>query len=651
MNAETAPSDSHSPLAAAWRWSVKRSPLARTYRAIHHKLRPQQRAHERLAAASLPEPVRARIAEIVRRTRLRSIERDQVGHELIDHAEDALAHTPDPQRVAQALGAPRAAAPLIRRAMKRKRSAFYQARLWLTRATLVGFAALVLLYAGLFIRFQSGSPTISTDYLALMNQGAESVPESDRLYPVLQEVRSEWRTIERRIDGLNSDLIHAAQAADEPIPDNPWSVFPGLDSQHPLHSQMLEAIIAFRPQIDRLNEASRRPVMGFEYANKYQAADGTQLSEPDSGLVSDGALVGVLLPFLGEARQAAKLLAADARLAAIDSDADRVTQDLAAITNIARLLAPDPFLISDLVALAVHNTASAEIRRHLSQTPELFSADQLLTLSHSLAASAELAETTDLKGETYLMEDLLQRAFTDNGHGDGRLTPAGLEGLMALNVMSSWQTPGSPDPEPSTLTRLAGPVSMEVIASRGKLSALHRQHMDAARATLLEGPEALPDLFRLAYELEHLGPIEEGRVLPVTLVLPAITKAIENFLSSRIRTDATLVALAAEHHRREHGEYPATIEDLVPSNLPDVPQDPFDPGQPMKYRLTDTGPMIYVAGADGDDDGGTRFLGDGPRKARRGPEWVELLRMRYPRPDRVYDNIPDGDWILFPPQP
>lgn len=64
-----------------------------------------------------------------------------------------------------------------------------------------------------------------------------------------------------------------------------------------------------------------------------------------------------------------------------------------------------------------------------------------------------------------------------------------------------------------------------------------------------------------------------------------------------------LVALAAERYRLKHGDWPRAGADLVPDYLPGVPLDPID-GQPLRYRRTGVGAVIYSVGEDGRDDGG-----------------------------------------------
>lgn len=90
------------------------------------------------------------------------------------------------------------------------------------------------------------------------------------------------------------------------------------------------------------------------------------------------------------------------------------------------------------------------------------------------------------------------------------------------------------------------------------------------------------------------------------------------------------VALAARLYRANHaGDWPLTLESLVPVYLPAVPADPFDrQGGPLRYLLTGpagtvsadgssappappgqagtTGPVVYSVGEDGIDQGGSR---------------------------------------------
>lgn len=64
--------------------------------------------------------------------------------------------------------------------------------------------------------------------------------------------------------------------------------------------------------------------------------------------------------------------------------------------------------------------------------------------------------------------------------------------------------------------------------------------------------------------------------------------------------------LAIELFRREHGELPQSLDQLVPAQLPEVPLDPWT-NRPLIYRRDRDGFVLYSTWSDRQDNGG-RFL-------------------------------------------
>ena len=63
-------------------------------------------------------------------------------------------------------------------------------------------------------------------------------------------------------------------------------------------------------------------------------------------------------------------------------------------------------------------------------------------------------------------------------------------------------------------------------------------------------------------------------------------------------------AIAVERYRRDNGRgMPATLADLVPRYLTEIPTDP-NSGSSLLYKPIDGGYTIYSVGANGTDDGG-----------------------------------------------
>ncbi len=67
--------------------------------------------------------------------------------------------------------------------------------------------------------------------------------------------------------------------------------------------------------------------------------------------------------------------------------------------------------------------------------------------------------------------------------------------------------------------------------------------------------------------------------------------------------DCTRVALGIERYRLAKGALPKVLDDLVPQYIDKVPIDPFD-GEPLRYKLTEPGYIVYSIGEDGTDEGG-----------------------------------------------
>jgi hypothetical protein len=84
----------------------------------------------------------------------------------------------------------------------------------------------------------------------------------------------------------------------------------------------------------------------------------------------------------------------------------------------------------------------------------------------------------------------------------------------------------------------------------------------------------------------------------------SLTGCKENyFLSVHAQMRSATAALAAERYRHEHGDWPHGMAELVPDYLAAVPLDPFD-ANPLRFRRTEHGAIIYSIGTDGHDDGG-----------------------------------------------
>ncbi|MCW3054955.1 MAG: hypothetical protein JWN14_4125 [Chthonomonadales bacterium] len=74
-----------------------------------------------------------------------------------------------------------------------------------------------------------------------------------------------------------------------------------------------------------------------------------------------------------------------------------------------------------------------------------------------------------------------------------------------------------------------------------------------------------------------------------------------------------LIALELHAYRLEHGRYPASLAELVPTYLSKIPEDPFALKGSFVYRLQGEKYLLYSIGPDGTDNDGIPI--DDPKRA------------------------------------
>jgi hypothetical protein len=78
--------------------------------------------------------------------------------------------------------------------------------------------------------------------------------------------------------------------------------------------------------------------------------------------------------------------------------------------------------------------------------------------------------------------------------------------------------------------------------------------------------------------------------------------AQQNYLHGRTRMRILIVALALHARVLDDGRLPKNLDELCPKYLSTVPEDPFDPSQPLHYRWPGAEYMLYSAGPNKVDD-------------------------------------------------
>ncbi len=145
----------------------------------------------------------------------------------------------------------------------------------------------------------------------------------------------------------------------------------------------------------------------------------------------------------------------------------------------------------------------------------------------------------------------------------------------------------------------------------GDETSLYERMMDLWRdAHRGDNPAATAELNALETRLDA-DSIFTRRRPNLTATLPNTNAITQSRRSVLMRLDGMKLMLALRRHQERTGQYPQSLDDLVPVELAALPRDPLAPDGRYRYRLLDAASadpriafILYSVGADGVDDGG-----------------------------------------------
>jgi hypothetical protein len=594
-----------------------------------------------IAASALPAELGSLVRQTAGRCRLSRAERVEVARELCEHLQDGLAAGVPAAELASRFGEPRACAQLLTSARRRLRPLWWQVYHRLMIASAWGLAGLVVLYALMAARFWMGRPTIAVDYLSRLNAGAMAVAPEERAWPIYKRA-------------IEATPVRSTEP--DPVRDKLHELATKGDVRAPEAAQAVARVKALAPVLDDVRRAAGMAraarIAGYEIDIDFSKRPGYVAPPPGTPPVDnrvwgvegtsllDASLIGVLLPHLTEFRELARYLAVDARLAAADGDGARALASVRAMGGLSRHASEgNNALIGQLVGIAIAELRGALTLRLLDDHPDLWTDAQLTAMAHDLAAWRANPDAGNdmplIEWERASFYDMLQRLYTDNGAGDGRLVPGSLTAVQALSSLSARR-------EGTGLAGgLAGPAVAQLAAGRRDMQQRYDQLMRAYEAEF-----ALPPWQRLYdrawLEADRAGPVERSRyfLVQVLMLMPALGRVGSSIEIARTNRDALQVRIACELHKRRHGTYPQRLAELVPGLLPSAPMDPWD-GQPLRLitRVEDgrASLVLYSIGADRQDDQG-----------RAAPEGQELtIRVQALKAGAGAPTPLPADWILW----
>lgn len=326
-------------------------------------------------------------------------------------------------------------------------------------------------------------------------------------------------------------------------------------------------------------------------------------------------LLTSLLPDVQRVRDVARQLQCRSMLALGQEDFAAAQADLLTLHRLGRHISQGATLIEGLVGIALDTMAmqaAEQFAIHPAQTSE-----RLQEYRRQLAALppfADMVRKIDV-GERSMGLDAVQ-ALARGNRGD----------LKYMHLMTN--DSGNED-------RPQGLVSMEALAKgliglsldwNAAMETMNRSYDElAALMKLSDRRERLAIAERFQQRIEQSrqqstsfqglvsvvlsGSKSRGRNFGETLsglLIPAVANVGDSYDRRQTRQQLLDVLLAAADYRCEHGEYPQTLDELVPTRLPTVPLDLYT-GQSLQYRRDEQTLLIYSVGKNGVDNGGRQF--------------------------------------------
>ncbi|MFM7470661.1 MAG: hypothetical protein ACKO5P_04035 [Nodosilinea sp.] len=295
-----------------------------------------------------------------------------------------------------------------------------------------------------------------------------------------------------------------------------------------------------------------------------------------------------------------------------EGDADGAWSDLLACHRLARGVARGGTLVDLLVAIAPDNHASRAEFEFLEQVgPDDTRLARCVRDLESLPDLPTVAECIDLWERVVLLDTVSligKRGFDafDSGEGDPSvgqpmrfkydLVLKSLDWEPAFETVDAW------------FDRLVADLAEPDRASRAEK--LARFGTDVQRLnSRADGGRAIARLLLAGKPAGGALSRSIGEVL-VGLMMPAADRAATAADRRRQTRDVLLVAFALARFRGVHGRSPASLDELSPDVLGEVPGDLFRGGE-LAYRPDDEGFLLYGVGPNLRDDGGPS-TGDEP---------------------------------------
>ena len=308
----------------------------------------------------------------------------------------------------------------------------------------------------------------------------------------------------------------------------------------------------------------------------------------------DSTVISVLPRNLDKFRHLAFALCMRAEMRTSQGGLEQGFSDAMCCYQLGRHLLRNRTLMSKLVAVAVIDLSVKTEQMILSNEeiePMLLTRiqEQLETFAESNQIEFGFIE------EKFICLDVIQRIFTDDGHGGGHIPRSALNKRKLRNGEFE-----------SAIGYFAFVSESDIRVwrklERHRTTAEVRRYYDLSEKACLMSPWQY-NRYRGSVKIEI--EILRSRNVLIRTFSPAIERLVVIAGRTRVDRDANITILAVLRYQADKGHPPESLLVLVSEDyLEAVPQDSFGPGA-LNYRRTGDDFLLYSFGADLDDDGGT----------------------------------------------
>jgi hypothetical protein len=510
----------------------------------------------------LPEIVQDYIATVVKIIRYRRRVRNDVQQELIGHFTDALTDCENKterkelaKNLIEKFGDAQQLAKLIRQGKKRCRPLWK--KVVIRTGQVFGCLVLFVVLRGAYIGL--GEPTVRVNYLQwLTDQSRQNRDESQNAFGDIA------KTLEHFVEPATDMADAIFDMWPDEMNDEEFAI------AHDYLDQNKTALDLFR-------QATQKPHYWVDYT---VGMDQWQEEHQHFGNMSMA--IEKIITDTRNYRLLAKTVKLSSMMAYHQGDKEQALSDCVALQKFGQFLNGNGLLAEQLIGMAIESLA----HHHTLAMLSLFDFDvQTLRSFQSQLNSSATASFPFSHDETQMvLYDTIQRGFTDDGHGGGRVLPPGL--FLAVN---DW-------------TDMVSGIFLMNFFNRRDALAMVENYLAQSQLLLDQTPYQRQSRADMLNDKER--PAQKSFFLKT--LIPSYDSASQQAwrLISLRQVIRTVVAI--QLYQKEKGTLPDRLNDLVASNaLKELSDDPYSDGA-LIYEDRGDDFILYSVGGDFEDNGGVQ---------------------------------------------